>query len=96
MKILGISIIVLILLIPFSPVFASWHWSSPHEVCGTEVIMKGEKCDLNSDKKSISIVVEKSCKDGLLEIIKKTTNLPQCVKESSFEKLIIRGWGIYP
>ena len=96
MKILGISIILLILLIPFSPVFASWHWSSSHEVCGTEVIMKGEKCDLNLDKKSTPVLIEQSCKDGFLEIIKKTTNLSQCVKASSFEKLIVRGWGIYP
>ena len=40
-----------ILLIP-SSAFASWHWSSPHEVCGTEVIKKGEKCELHDNEKS--------------------------------------------
>jgi hypothetical protein len=96
MKILVISVIAIILLIPFSSAFGSWHWSSPHEVCGTEIIKKGEKCDLNSESKLTSVAIEKSCKDGFLEIIKKTTNSSQCVKESSFEKLIKRGWGINP
>lgn len=100
MKVLVISAITLILLIPLSPAFASWHWSSPYEICGTEVIKKGEKCDLHDDEKSkikpvatISIS-EDYCKQGHVEIIKKTTNSINCVKESSFEKLIKRGWGM--
>ena len=90
-----ISIIMIIFLMSFSPSFASWHWSSPYQVCGTEVINKGEVCELNSEGKQDAIV-EKICKDGFLEIIKKTTNSSKCVKESSFEKLIERGWGINP
>ncbi len=39
---------------------------------------------------------EKVCKSSLVPIIKKTTNSLNCVKESSFEKLIQRGWGIAP
>ena len=98
MKALVVSVIALVLLVPLSPVFASWHWSSPYDVCGTEVIKKGEKCDLH-DKESktkpvTTTVSQDSCKHGLLEIIKKTTNSFNCVKESSFEKLIQRGWGI--
>ena len=96
MKMMVISVIILILFVPFSSAFGSWHWSSPYEVCGTEVIKKGEICELNSEIKQDLVVVEKSCKDGFLEIIKKTTNSSQCVKESSFEKLIKRGWGINP
>ena len=100
MKVLVISAITLILLIPLSPAFASWHWSSPYEICGTEVIKKGEKCDLTDVKESktkpvTTIAVDKDyCKQGFMEIMKKTTNLINCVKESSFEKLIKRGWGM--
>ena len=90
-----IAVIAVILFVPLSSAFGSWHWSSSHEACGTEVIKKGEVCDLHSESKQ-STIVEKSCSDGFLEIIKKTTNSSQCVKESSFEKLIMRGWGISP
>ncbi|AJW71119.1 hypothetical protein [Nitrosopumilus adriaticus] len=100
MKILVISAIILILLIPLSPAFGSWHWSSPYKICGTEVIKKGDKCDIRDDEESktkpittISIS-EESCKQGYMEIIKKTTNSLSCVKESSFEKLVNRGWGV--
>lgn len=94
MKIMAISVIAIFFLMPFSSAFGSWHWSSPHEVCGTDIIMKGDVCDLNSDTKQASMMPEQSCKDGFLQIIKKTTNSSSCVKESSFEKLIKRGWGI--
>ena len=79
--------------------FASWHWSSPWEVCGAEVIKKCEKCDLKekentiSEKKMHQIDESKKCKDGLKMIKKITTNSINCVKESSYEKLIQRGWG---
>jgi hypothetical protein len=36
------------------------------------------------------------CKDGLKEIIKKSTNTVNCVNESSYEKLLFRGWGTSP
>ena len=101
MKVLLISAIALVLLIPLSPAFASWHWSSPYKICGTEVIKKGQKCDQHDDEKSktksvatISIS-EDYCKQGHVEIIKKTTNSLNCVKESSFKKLIMRGWGVF-
>lgn len=99
MKVLVISAITLILLIPLSPAFGSWHWSSPYEICGTEVIKKGEKCDLHDDEyktKSIATISisEDYCKQRYVEIIKKTSNSLNCVKESSFEKLIMRGWGV--
>jgi len=38
----------------------------------------------------------KKCKDGFKLIIKKSTESQNCVKESSFEKLIQRGWGLVP
>ena len=38
----------------------------------------------------------KKCKDGFKLILKKSTNSQNCVKESSFEKLIQRGWGLIP
>ena len=41
-------VVVFVLLTP-SSAFASWHWSSPYEVCGMEVIKKGEKCELHDD-----------------------------------------------
>ncbi len=98
MKAVAIAVIAVVLVIPMSSAFASWHWSSPFQVCGMDVIKKGEKCDLESEE-SVSAPVqmetlEKSCKDGFKEIIKKTTNKVKCVKESSFEKLILRGWGL--
>ena len=82
--------------------FASWHWSSPWEVCGTEVIKKGEKCELKTNEKNVISEKqtyqidnsEKNCKEGLQPIKKVTTNTINCVKESSYEKLIQRGWGI--
>ena len=37
---------------------------------------------------------EVSCKEGLEIILKSTTKEPACVKPSSIEKLIERGWGI--
>lgn len=82
--------------------YASWHWSSPWEVCGTDVIKKGEKCDLNAKEKEhvIQEHVNKSeddsklfCKDGFQIIKKVTTNGVYCVKEFSYDKLILRGWG---
>lgn len=99
MKVLVISAIILFLLIPLSPAFASWHWSSPYEICGTEVIKKGEKCDLHDEESKTKTVAtisssEEYCKQGYVEIIKKTTNSLNCVKESSFEKLILRVWGM--
>ena len=101
--------IAFMMLAPFSSAYASWHWSSDYKVCGTEVIKKGEKCDLHSEDKKGDIssqpvnTIEKeldeateTCKNGLVPIIKKTTNSLNCVKESSFEKLIQRGWGKSP
>lgn len=109
MKSILIVVMAFVLMAPFYPAFASWHWSSPWEVCGTEVIKKGEKCDLRlEDKKetpasqSVNTAIEesddskKACKNGFQPIIKKTTNSLNCVKESSFEKLIQRGWGLSP
>ena len=81
--------------------YASWHWSSPWEVCGTDVIKKGEKCDLR-DNHSHDLKSEianheknesKTCKEGHKEIKKVSNGQSYCVKESSFEKLIQRGWG---
>ena len=63
MKVLFIIPMALILLIPFSSASASWHWSSPHEVCGTEVIKKGEKCDLRDKQKPTSGEEEQSAYD---------------------------------
>ncbi|WP_420545739.1 hypothetical protein [Nitrosopumilus sp.] len=47
-------IVVFSFLFTPSSVFASWHWSSPYEICGTEVIKKGEKCELHENEKSKS------------------------------------------
>ena len=109
MKYVLAIVLAFLLAVPISSALASWHWSSPWEVCGTEVIKKGEKCNLGLEDKtetfenpSMSAVIsesidsEKSCKEGFHLIIKKTTNSLNCVKESSFDKLIQRGWGISP
>jgi len=97
-KIIAIVVIALVLMIPVSSAFASWHWSSPHKVCGMEVIKKTQECHLDSEPTTpISTSMEPPkmmCSDGFKEIIKKTTNNIKCVKDSSYEKLILRGWGI--
>ena len=92
---------LVILMVPFSSAFASWHWSSPHEICGTEVIKKGEKCVLGLEENKVTPTKvqtmddsEKYCKNGFQLIKKITTNTMNCVKESSYEKLIQRGWGV--
>ncbi|MFB5632111.1 MAG: hypothetical protein ACE5Q9_02155 [Nitrosopumilus sp.] len=98
MKIIAIVVIALVLMIPMSSAFASWHWSSPYKVCGMEVIKKTQECHLDSESTTpVSAPMEPPkmmCSDGLTEIIKKTTNTMKCVKDSSYEKLILRGWGI--
>ena len=48
------TIVVFSLRFTPSSAFASWHWSSPYEICGTEVIKKGEKCELFENEKSKS------------------------------------------
>ncbi len=98
MKTIAIVVIALVLMIPMSSAFASWHWSSPYKVCGMEVIKKTQECHLDSEPTTPESAPMESpkmmCNDGFKEIIKKTTNTMKCVKESSYEKLILRGWGI--
>lgn len=102
MKTIAIAVIALLLMIPMSSAFASWHWSSPYKVCGVDVIKKTEECYLDSKEPALSEMsppVKSSqmmCKEGFKEIIKYTTNSVNCVKESSYEKLILRGWGTSP
>jgi hypothetical protein len=102
MKTIVLSVIVLLLMVPMSSAFASWHWSSPQKVCGDDVIKKTEECHLDSHKSTVSQIIspvesdQMMCKDGLKEIIKKSTNTVNCVKESSYEKLLFRGWGTSP
>lgn len=83
--------------------YASWHWSSPWEVCGTEVIKKGEKCNFKTKEKEHEIQEninkyeddsKQICKSDFQIIKKVTTSGVYCVKESSYDKLILRGWGI--
>ena len=45
----AILLLSLVLLIPFSTAYASWHWSSDVQVCGSEVIPKGQKCEVYSE-----------------------------------------------
>lgn len=97
MKAVAIVVIALVLMIPMSSAFASWHWSSPYKVCGMDVIKKTQECHLDSEESKVSPPMESPkmmCSDGFKEIIKKTTNSMKCVKDSSYEKLILRGWGI--
>jgi len=47
-----LTLMTLVVLLTPSSAFASWHWSSPYEVCGMEVIKKGEKCELHDSEKS--------------------------------------------
>ena len=117
MKSTMIVVLFSTLIIPFTSAYGSWHWSSDYEVCGTEVIKKGEKCDLYSENKNKDVMeqsensvekqsetyVEKQsaesmqmCPNELVPILKNTSNSLNCVKESSLEKLIQRGWGKIP
>ena len=79
MKIIAIVVIALVLMIPMSSAFASWHWSSPYKVCGEDVIKKTEECHMDSDKSVVSQMIpqvqsdQMICKEGLNEIIKKST-----------------------
>ncbi|NNL37438.1 MAG: dienelactone hydrolase family protein [Nitrosopumilus sp.] len=107
MRALSIIVILVVLMIPLSPAFASWHWSSPWEVCGTQVIKKGEKCDLGLESKkeiskpSLKQIQETTkssnitCTNGLELVMKLSNGKPACVKPSSVEKLIQRGWAIH-
>ena len=94
-------LLVSFLILPFSSADGSWHWSSDFEVCGTDVIKKGEKCDLHTENKN-EVLIEssvnsiekqphesvKTCKNELVPILKSTSNSLNCVKEPSLEKLI--------
>ena len=52
MRIELLILMIFVILLTPSSAFASWHWSSPYEVCGTEVIKKGERCELQDNEKS--------------------------------------------
>jgi len=96
-KVIAIVVIALVLMIPMSSAFASWHWSSPYKVCGMDVIKKTQECHLDSEESSAPLPMESAkmmCSNGFKEIVKKTTNDLKCVKDSSYGKLILRGWGI--
>ncbi len=42
------------------------------------------------------VICDVSCFHDLQLIIKKSTNAPSCIKPSSMNELISRGWGILP
>ena len=54
-----------VMLVPHSSAFASWHWSSPYEVCGLEVIKKGEKCELEDNKQSANTTENQPSPDSI-------------------------------
>ena len=71
-------VVVFSLLFTPSSAFASWHWSSPYEVCGTEVIKKGEKCKLNDNEKS-----KNSTKNQAYESPDNERNIPEWIRNNA-------------
>ncbi len=75
------------------PAFASWHWSSPYEVCGDTVIKKGEKCDLDKDKKVAGLekfVTGHAMVPGLLYQISSQSQLNDVIVDYEAKAMVLK------
>lgn len=78
MRIELLVLMVFVILLSPSSVFASWHWSSPYEVCGIEVINKGEKCELHDSEKS-----KNNAKNQADESIDSEKKIPEWIRNNA-------------
>ena len=78
MRIELLVLMVFAILLTPSSAFASWHWSSPHEICGTEVIKKGEKCELHNNEK-----IKNNTKNQADKSIENEMEVPEWIRNNA-------------